>query len=267
MAAPNAEFIERCQIEYERNPASRVFAPLSEAYRRMGLFKEAMEVATRGVKLHPDFAAGRIAYARLLIEKKLFAEAVEQLKRAAELSPDNILAFQLLGETYLELRHPKEALNAFKMVLFLNPHHERAQVMVRKWEFLTADDFEDSDFEWGPSETDVLPEIDPEKIKQLKLDPTRADREANRAISIADALTVRNDLDGAFSILGRTIRQLGARSDLEQRLGLLGRRLGLETEEVQRLAKESALSAEVQLTASERKKLKLKGILKRLRSD
>ncbi len=267
MALPNAEFIERCQIEYAGNPASRVFAPLSEAYRRMGLLSEAMEVATRGVKLHPNFAAGRIAYARLMIEKKSFVEAVEQLKRASELSPDNILAFQLLGETYLELRRPKEALNAFKMVLFLNPLHERAQAMVRKWEFLTADEFGDEDFDWGPSENDILPDIDPEKMKQLKLDPSRADREANRAISIADALTVRNDLDGAFAVLGRTIRQLGARSDLEQRLGLLGRRLGLDSEEVQRLAKESALAAEVQLTASERKKLKLRGILKRLRPE
>lgn len=252
---PNAEFVERCQIEYDRNPGSRIFAPLCEAYRRMGLIKEALELASRGVRLHPDFAAGRIAFARLLIEQKSFSDAIEQLVRAAELSPDNILAFQLLGDTYLEVRRPKDALNAFKMVLFLNPLHERAQKMVRKWEFLTADEFQDEDFEWTPNEE-----------RELKIDPTRADREAYRAISIADALTVRNDLESAFAVLGRALRSLGSRPDLEQRLQLLGRRLGLPTDEVQRLAKETAQAADAELSAVEKKKKKLQGLLKRLAS-
>lgn len=267
-ALPNAEFIERCQIEYDRNPGSRVFAPLCEAYRRMGLLDEAFELASRGVRLHPDFAAGRIAFARLLIEKKAFADAVEQLIRASELSPDNILAFQLLGDTYLELRRPKDALNAFKMVLFLNPLHERAQNMVRKWEFLTADEFEDENFEWTPNENQSLPEIDPEELKELRQNPSRADREANRAISIADALTVRNDLEGAFAVLGRCLRQLGSRPDLEQRLQLLGRRLGLRPEEVQRIAEDTARAAMASdLSKTEKKKKKLEGLLKRLRAD
>lgn len=267
MSVPNVEFIERCQIEYDRNPASRVFATLCEAYRKMGLINEALELANRGVRLHPDFAAGRIAFARLLIEKESYSEAVQQLTRAAELSPDNILAFQLLGETYLELRNAKEALKAFKMVLLLNPLHERAQAMVRKWEFLTADEFEAEDFEWSPNESDPFPRIEdePQAIRPTT-QSTKADREAHRAISIADALTVRNDLEGAFAILGRSVRQLGARPDLEQRLMLLGRRLGLAPDEIHRLAKESAKAADAQLTQVEKKKQKLKLILKRLQA-
>ena len=264
MSVPNVEFIERCQIEYDRNPGSRVFATLCEAYRKMGLINEAFELAHRGVKLHPNFAAGRIAFARLLIEKESFPEALEQLTRAAELSPDNILAFQLLGETQLELRNAKEALKAFKMVLLLNPLHERAQKMVRKWEFLTADEFQAEDFDWAPDDNDSVQEIDPVEIIALKKDPTKADREAHRAISIADALTVRNDLEGAFAILGRSVRHLGARPDLEQRLLLLGKRLGLDAEEVKRLAKESARAADAQLSQAEKKKQKLKLLLKRL---
>ena len=76
-APPNTEFIERCQIEYERNPSSRVFAPLAEGYRRLKMLDEAFDVASRGVRQHPDFAAGRIAYARVLIEKAAFNDAVD----------------------------------------------------------------------------------------------------------------------------------------------------------------------------------------------
>lgn len=233
---PNAEFIERCQLEYERNPSSRVFAPLAEAYRRLDLVEEAFEIASRGVRLHPDFAAGRIAYARVLIAKKAYIDAVDQLQRSAELSPDNILAFLLLGETLLELRRPKDALNAFKMVLFLNPLHERARKMVQKWEFLTADEFEDENFEWSHDEAPPLDEQESKTTLRVRNDPTRADREAHRAISIADALTVRNDIEGAFAQIGRSIRSLGPRPDLEHRLMLLGKRMGLRPEEIQRLA-------------------------------
>lgn len=262
---PNAEFIERCQIEYDRNPSSRVFAPLCEAYRRMGLISEALEIASRGVRLHPDFAAGRIAFARILIEKKAHLDAIEQLKKAAELSPDNILAFQLLGDTYLELRRPKDALAAYKMVLFLNPLHDRAQKMVRKWEFLTADEFENADFEWASADNETpMPE---------KPSSSRADREAHRALSIADALTVRNDLEAALETLGRALRKLGPRPDLEQRLGLLGKRLGLSPEAVHRLANGQLVNESVspppQAPAPapvDAKKQKIESILKRLKS-
>lgn len=237
---PNAEFIERCQLEYERNPSSKVFAPLAEAYRRLDLIEEAFEVASRGVRLHPDFAAGRISFARVLIAKKAFADAVDQLQKAAELSPDNILAYLLLGDTLLELRKPKDALNAFKMVLFLNPLHERAQKMVRKWEFLTADEFEDENFEWSRDEETPLENVESQTAFRVRMDPNRADREAHRAISIADALTVRNDIEGAFAQIGRSIRSLGPRPDLEHRLLLLGKRMGLRPEEIHRLATSEA---------------------------
>ncbi len=263
---PNAEFIERCQLEYEQNPSSRVFAPLAEAYRRLDLIEEAFEIASRGVRLHPDFAAGRIAYARVLIAKKAFADAVDQLQKSAELSPDNILAFLLLGETLLELRRPKDALNAFKMVLFLNPLHDRAQKMVRKWEFLTADEFDDENFEWSKEEENPLEAAESKTAVRLRHEPSRADREAYRAISIADALTVRNDIEGAFAQIGRTIRSLGPRPDLEHRLLLLGKRMGRRPEEIQRLATSESNSSISVVSAdpAQLKREKIKKLLKKV---
>ncbi len=267
-AAPlNLEFIERCQIEYERNPTSRIFAPLAEGYRRLKLVDEAFDVASRGVRHHPEFAAGRIAFARILIEKEAYADAVDQLKKAAELSPDNILAFLLLGETLLKLRRPKEALEAFKMVLFLNPLHDRAMKMVKKWEFLTADEFEDEVFEWSNQELNLggSPQIKPPTI-------TYADREANRAISIADALTVRNDIEGAFQQVRRATEKLGLRPDLEHRLTLLGKRMGLRPEEALALARtrqdnrasEAAPSLPREPSSQELKRQKLQNLLKKV---
>jgi tetratricopeptide (TPR) repeat protein len=290
-APPNTEFIERCQIEYERNPSSRVFAPLAEGYRRLKLLDEAFDVASRGVRQHPDFATGRLAFARILIEKEAYADAVDQLRKATELSPDNILAFLLLGETWLKLRRPKEALDAFKMVLFLNPLHERASKMVKKWEFLTADEFEDEIFEWSnidlsdnsyaaaraapPAMTSVSGRSSSQTLEQPSAPPkkpTHADREANRAISIADALTVRNDIEGAFTHISRAVRMLGPREDLQHRLFLLGKRMGLRPEEALTMAgaprqnepADEPVSLPTESPPHEAKRKKLQNLLKKV---
>src|SRR6476661_8315239 len=70
MSAPKSsltpELVERYQLEYARDPQSKVFAPLSEAYRRMGLVEEALRIAENGVRANPGFASGRVAFARVL---------------------------------------------------------------------------------------------------------------------------------------------------------------------------------------------------------
>ncbi len=198
----NAEFIERYQLEYAKNPKSKVFAPLSEGYRRMGLLKEALEVAQNGVAQHPQFASGRVAYARILIEFQKKEEAVVQLRKAVELSPDNWLAHSLLGDLYLQLRKPKEALKSFKMVLFLHPQDEKAKKAVQKWEFLTADEYDDELFEMKPL---FKPDLD-------------------SALSLADAFTVRSELEQAIQVLTSAQMRLGPRPELDERLTLLKKR-------------------------------------------
>jgi len=49
------ELIEKYQIQLEKDPKSQVFAPLSEAYRKMGLLEEAFRIAVRGVQFNPQF--------------------------------------------------------------------------------------------------------------------------------------------------------------------------------------------------------------------
>lgn len=210
------ELIERYQLEYARDPKSKVFAPLSEAYRRMGLVEEALRIAENGVKLNPDFASGRVALARILIEKKRYEEASSQLSKAIEYAPENLLAYSLLGELHLQLRQPKEALNAFKMVLFLNPNDDRAKKAVSRWEFLTADEYDSAVFRMEP-----IFDHRPENVK----------REVERAISLADALTVRNDLDAAIGVLQSAQTRLGDQSELGNRIQRIRQRLNSVNQE------------------------------------
>ncbi len=233
----NPEFVERYQLEYQKNPRSKVFAPLAEAYRKMGLIDEALAVAQAGVRHHPDFASGRVTLARILLDQKNYGGALEHLTSAATLSPDNLMAHSLMGETFLQLRRPKDALNAFKMVLFIAPNNERALMAVRKWEFLTADEYGDELFDMSPTFGAEPPAGDAPGTRPRRLEPVSTipaaeagARELERALSLADAFTVRNETEKAHEVLLAARRKVGPAPELDNRLALLARRLGLATE-------------------------------------
>jgi tetratricopeptide (TPR) repeat protein len=223
MAEINTQLIEHYQLIYQRDPNSKVFAPLSEAYRKMGLKQEALNLCEQGVKIHPDFASGRVAYGRILMEMGDLENALKQLVWSVELSPENLLANTLLAETYLKLRKPKDALKAFKMVLFLNPKDDKARQAVKKLESLTADEYEPELFEMKGLSTlnfidttiEPLEESEQNKIPKLLME---------RYLSLADAFTVRGDIDKAMETLRAGIEDLGPLPDLEKRLTLLNTR-------------------------------------------
>lgn len=229
--AIDPETVERYQIEYQKNPKSRVFAPLAEAYRQMGMLEEAYQICTAGVELHPDFPGGLVALAKILIDRGDREGALTQLKKCAELAPDHLLAHSLLGELYLELRRPKDALKAYKTVLFLNPNDEKAQKVVRKWEFLSAEDFDDDLFEMKPVFQAVMPpELKPLKDDEIALESTSTSApsepdwrasEIERAVSLADAYIVRGENERAISILRSAVDQLGPSPEFERRLRML----------------------------------------------
>lgn len=210
----NLEFIERYQKLYEQDPKSKVFAPLGEAYRKMGLLKEATNILKIGVKLHPNFASGRVAYAKVLMDQKNFNEAAEQLTAAIENSAENLLAQKLIAECYVQLKQLKDALKAYKMVLFLNPNDAQAQMHIKKLESLTADEYDDDVFEMKPLKDDIAlksPSKTPSKpgnYKNLQLE---------RIISLADAFIARFDFDRALETIESSENLVGTHPELEKR--------------------------------------------------
>jgi len=266
MASISPEFVERYQLEYEKNPSSRIFAPLAEAYRQMGLIDEALRICVKGVQIHPDFAGGRVALAKIHITRNEKASALTQLEKAIQISPDNLLAQSLLGETLIDLRRPKDALKAYKMVLFLNPADEKAQRAVRKWEFLSADEYDDELFKVQPTFQTIPLEETAEPLEPLdsltgneddgvshteKRDPkppTWRSREIDRAISLADAFTIRGNIERALEILRDAQSRIGAEPEIDRRLTLLSRRAQQGASDPAATAAKSALQEKTMST-------------------
>jgi tetratricopeptide (TPR) repeat protein len=221
------ELIEKYQLLLEKDPKSQVFAPLTEAYRKMGLTEEAFRIAVRGVQFNPNFSGGRIALAKVFLDRDNVPGAIDELEKTVDLSPDNILAHSLLGDCYLKTKRPKEALRSYKMVLFLAPNNEKAAKTVKKLESLTADEYEDDLFEMKP-----LPQLDSvgmDRVTPLRPVSSQSTGELERILSLTDAYIVRNDIDKAFQTLREAERTFGSHPELIKRLKLVNQR-NLENE-------------------------------------
>jgi tetratricopeptide (TPR) repeat protein len=115
-----------------KDPNSRVFAPLAEAYRKAGLLDDAVEIALEGLKLHPNYLGGRVALGRAYFEKHQFADAAAEMQKVARSAPDNIIAHKVLGQIALAQGDLSAAEKAFKMVLLLDPRDAEAKQFIEK---------------------------------------------------------------------------------------------------------------------------------------
>lgn len=223
----DASTVEKYQIILEKDPNSQVFAPLAEAYREMGMLKEAQKTVTAGVQRHPQFVGGLVTYAKVMRDMQQYEKALEALKRATSLAPENILAHQLTGELQLSNKNPKEALKAFKMVLFLNPNSQTAKKAVQKLESLTADEYDEEVFAMTKLPEVVLGKEAPQKAASeevavpLRPTPVNPNKAMERMLSLIDAFIVRNDLEKAHALLKDTRLEYGDHPEIQRRMKTL----------------------------------------------
>ncbi len=106
---------------FQEDPTSRVFAPLAEAYRRLGRYDEAIAICIEGLEHHPDFHGGRVVLAKCYMAKNQQGDARAELERVVHAVPENLMGQRLLGDVYLALGNRASALHCYKMALLLAP--------------------------------------------------------------------------------------------------------------------------------------------------
>ena len=119
---------------FREDPTSRVFAPLAEAYRKMGRVEEATQICLEGLKHHPDFFGGRVALAKCYLDRGYYEEARVELDRVVSAVPENLMAQRLLGDTYSATGDAPRALHCYKMALLLSPNDVALADLVHKLE-------------------------------------------------------------------------------------------------------------------------------------
>lgn len=198
--------IEEYQLILINNPRSPVFAALAEAYRKMGLLEEALEVTQKGIKHNPEFVSGLVAHAKVLYELKDYRQAVLALTKAHALKPENLLALRLLGHSYLKLRNHHEALRTFKKLLIISPNDSIAIGFIEKWEFLenipSQNSPEHFQLENSKNWVQNLPSV-------------------KQALHIIDSFMNYGDMEAAYDILHSALSAWTDNDDLKQRQKLI----------------------------------------------
>ena len=121
-----AAAIDRYEGLLGKDPRSRAFAPLAEAYRRLGLYDRAFEVLRRGVRHHPSWLPGFLGLARCYYDLGCYDSAHLALRPFVGGGGDNLALLRLLARTYGKLGMEEEAGEAWERLRFLSPRDREA---------------------------------------------------------------------------------------------------------------------------------------------
>lgn len=122
------------QSDFEKNPRSRVFAPLAETYRKLGMTDKAMEILSQGIRFHPTYVMGYLGLAFCYFDLKQFNLAYTTLRPLIENNRDNLRLQKLFADVCIELGKDEEALETFKYLLFINPRDKDVAEQVGRLE-------------------------------------------------------------------------------------------------------------------------------------
>lgn len=126
-------FLKYLEI-YEKTPHSRVFAPLAEHYRQVGMIEKAIDILKRGIKVHPSYVMGHLGLAFCYFDQRQFNLAYNILKPLIPSNRDNMRLQRLFAKTCLEIGKYEDALDVFKYILFISPRDHETQEMVKHLE-------------------------------------------------------------------------------------------------------------------------------------
>lgn len=230
MAVYSKEVIEKYRGVLKKTPDSQVFAPLAEAYRENGELDLAEKVCKEGLRKHPAHTSAWVVLGKILKDKTNWDEALKALYQALKLSGSNILAHQLMGEIYLEKRDSSAAIKSFKMVLLLNPHHQKVKKILERIESMSARDYQDDLFEF--KKLSISQDASPsgmgiESTRSQIIEPNKLEAEQTyqrtlqRIISLIDAFIARNQLKQAQILLENSLKDYPEDKDLAYRQKVL----------------------------------------------
>lgn len=122
------------QEEFEKNPQSRVFAPLAEIYRKVGMTEKAMEILSQGLRYHPGYVMGYLGLACCYYDIRQYNLAYSTLRPFIDGNRDNLRMQKIFSDICLSLSKKDEALQTLKYLLFINARDKEIGAAVTELE-------------------------------------------------------------------------------------------------------------------------------------
>lgn len=119
---------------YKKNPRSRVFAPLAESFRKLGMLEDAYKILKEGIRNHPSYTLGYIVLAHCYYDEQKYELTYNTLRPIVNQNADNISLQKIFAQSCIHLGHLEEALDTFKYLLFMNPKDKYFAEQVKRLE-------------------------------------------------------------------------------------------------------------------------------------
>ncbi len=119
---------------YKKNPHSKVFAPLAESFRKLGMIDDAMKILKEGIRHHPGYTLGYIVLANCYYDQQKFELTYNTLRPIISQNADNISLQKIFAQACIHLGHLEEALDTYKYLLFMSPKDKIFATEVKRLE-------------------------------------------------------------------------------------------------------------------------------------
>ena len=119
---------------YKKNPRSRVFAPLAESFRKLGMLEDAYKILKEGIRHHPNYTLGYIVLAHCYYDEEKYELTYNTLRPIINQNADNISLQKIFAQACIHMGYLEEALDTFKYLLFMNPKDKFFAEQVKRLE-------------------------------------------------------------------------------------------------------------------------------------
>lgn len=127
MAERDFTEIARLSERYNKDPQSRIFVQLADAYRKNNMIEEAFEVLEKGLEHHPDYPLAHLIMGKCRFDKRMFAQAKESFQKTLEFDPQNVVALRMLAQTCEVTNDEDGQIAAYKGLLTIDPFDDQAK--------------------------------------------------------------------------------------------------------------------------------------------
>lgn len=123
------EKIDELKKKISKDPLSKLFVPLAEEYKKIGMVDEAINILLTALKNQPYYKSAMVALGKMYLHKGMRTEAMEEFEKVVSLIPDNLLAHKKLADIYYKQGNVDRAVKECTIILELNPNDEEAKTM------------------------------------------------------------------------------------------------------------------------------------------
>ena len=128
--------IARLSERLNKDPKSRIFVQLADAYRKSNMIDEAIEILNKGLAFHPNYPLAHLITGKCHFDKRQYEQAKESFDKTLSYDPQNIVALRMLAQTCEVTKDEDGQIKAYQGILAIDPFDAPAKEKLTNLESL-----------------------------------------------------------------------------------------------------------------------------------